>query len=335
MTEQQQQQQQQSSSRLDHSLTSMDWLYRFSTNKQPQQQQQHLQSDFLAALHSPQQPTHSSSSSSSSMTVFSPMPQSPLLLSTIPSIGNDLAIVNNTSTISPFLSNAVVDIDDDVVQLDVIAAPTARSVASSNAMFQTTDSTSANTTNTTSAVLVMPTPSVAMNSHFNQFGVGDHLSRPVQSQKQSTQVVSTPMLVAPLPQQQQQQQQQHQQHQQQTLHSAPTQLPPVATTTTVAAAPAAAVVVQSSQSSAQRAEPHRPIDLTAEYKGGDHGKRDGKPPYSYVNLITFAINSTPRRRMTLNEIYQWIVDNFKYYKNAGNGWKVSPITKQQQQQQQQ
>ena len=319
MTEQQQQQQQQSSSRLDHSLTSMDWLYRFSTNKQPQQQQQHLQSDFLAALHSPQQPTHSSSSSSS-MTVLSPMPQSPLLLSTIPSIGNDLAIVNNTSTISPFLHNAAVDIDDDVVQLDVIAAPTARSFASS------TDSTSANTTNTTSAVLVMPTPSVAMNSHFNQFGVGDHLSRPVQSQKQSTQVVSTPMLVAPLPQQQQQQQ---------TQHSAPTQLPPVATTTTVAATSAAAVVVQSSQSSAQRAEPHRPIDLTAEYKGGDHGKRDGKPPYSYVNLITFAINSTPRRRMTLNEIYQWIVDNFKYYKNAGNGWKVSPITKQQQQQQQQ
>lgn len=75
-------------------------------------------------------------------------------------------------------------------------------------------------------------------------------------------------------------------------------------------------------STAQRAEPHRPIDLNAEYKGGDHNRREGKPPYSYVNLITFAINSNPKKRMTLNEIYQWISDNFHFYKSAGNGWKV-------------
>lgn len=76
---------------------------------------------------------------------------------------------------------------------------------------------------------------------------------------------------------------------------------------------------------AQRAEPNRPIDLSAEYKGNDHGRREGKPPYSYVNLITFAINSTSKKRMTLNEIYQWISDNFNYYKSAGNGWKVMKL----------
>ena len=75
-------------------------------------------------------------------------------------------------------------------------------------------------------------------------------------------------------------------------------------------------------SSAQRAEPHRPVDLSAEYRGSDLGRREGKPPYSYVNLITFAINSTAKKRMTLNEIYQWISDNFHYYRKAGNGWKV-------------
>jgi hypothetical protein len=80
-------------------------------------------------------------------------------------------------------------------------------------------------------------------------------------------------------------------------------------------------------SAAQRAEPHRPIDLNAEYKGGDHNRREGKPPYSYVNLITFAINSTPKKRMTLNEIYQWISENFNFYKYAGNGWKVYNILK--------
>jgi len=79
----------------------------------------------------------------------------------------------------------------------------------------------------------------------------------------------------------------------------------------------------STESAAQRAEPNRPVDLNAEYKGGgEHNRRDGKPPYSYVNLITFAINSTPKKRMTLNEIYQWISDNFHYYRRVGNGWKV-------------
>uniref|UniRef100_A0A674PPI8 Forkhead box J3 n=1 Tax=Takifugu rubripes TaxID=31033 RepID=A0A674PPI8_TAKRU len=51
--------------------------------------------------------------------------------------------------------------------------------------------------------------------------------------------------------------------------------------------------------------------------------RDGKPPYSYASLITFAINGSQRKRMTLSEIYQWICDNFPYYREAGSGWKNS------------
>jgi len=50
--------------------------------------------------------------------------------------------------------------------------------------------------------------------------------------------------------------------------------------------------------------------------------RDSKPAYSYANLITFAINSSPEKRMTLSEIYQWICDKYPYYRDAGNGWKV-------------
>ncbi|KAK0056365.1 forkhead box protein J2-like isoform X1 [Biomphalaria pfeifferi] len=52
-------------------------------------------------------------------------------------------------------------------------------------------------------------------------------------------------------------------------------------------------------------------------------QRDGKPPYSYANLIMHAINSTSKKRMTLSEIYAWICDNFPYYKDVGNGWKNS------------
>lgn len=55
--------------------------------------------------------------------------------------------------------------------------------------------------------------------------------------------------------------------------------------------------------------------------------KDGKPPYSYASLITFAINSSPKKKMTLSEIYQWICDNFPYYREAGSGWKVRILFK--------
>ena len=71
-----------------------------------------------------------------------------------------------------------------------------------------------------------------------------------------------------------------------------------------------------------RKPPNSPLDTGATYEDADQSK-DGKPPYSYANLITFAINSSVKKKMTLSEIYQWICDNFPYYKEAGNGWKVN------------
>nr|CAB3254113.1 transcription factor protein [Phallusia mammillata] len=56
---------------------------------------------------------------------------------------------------------------------------------------------------------------------------------------------------------------------------------------------------------------------------GDGQGKDGKPPYSYANLITLAINSSDKKKMTLSEIYKWICENYPYYNDAGNGWKNS------------
>ncbi|PAA68342.1 hypothetical protein BOX15_Mlig011918g1 [Macrostomum lignano] len=51
---------------------------------------------------------------------------------------------------------------------------------------------------------------------------------------------------------------------------------------------------------------------------------DGKPPYSYANLIKFAINSSSGKKMTLKQIYEWISDTFPFYKESqNNGWKNS------------
>ena len=73
-----------------------------------------------------------------------------------------------------------------------------------------------------------------------------------------------------------------------------------------------------------RKGPNSPLDTNATLdETAGNPQKDGKPPYSYANLITFAINSSAKKRMTLSEIYQWICENFPYYKEAGNGWKVS------------
>uniref|UniRef100_A0A669BK81 Forkhead box protein M1 n=2 Tax=Oreochromis TaxID=8139 RepID=A0A669BK81_ORENI len=49
-----------------------------------------------------------------------------------------------------------------------------------------------------------------------------------------------------------------------------------------------------------------------------------RPPYSYMAMIQFAINSRKNRRMTLKEIYMWIEDNFSYYRDVAKpGWKNS------------
>lgn len=48
-----------------------------------------------------------------------------------------------------------------------------------------------------------------------------------------------------------------------------------------------------------------------------------RPPYSYMAMIQFAINSRKNRRMTLKEIYTWIEDHFPYFRQVAKpGWKV-------------
>ena len=74
-----------------------------------------------------------------------------------------------------------------------------------------------------------------------------------------------------------------------------------------------------------RKPPPSQIDLTARLdpiEAQAYRYQDAKPPYSYATLITYAINSSPKRKMTLNEIYTWICSNFPYYREAGTGWKV-------------
>ncbi|XP_053112607.1 forkhead box protein M1 isoform X2 [Hemicordylus capensis] len=55
-----------------------------------------------------------------------------------------------------------------------------------------------------------------------------------------------------------------------------------------------------------------------------HESFSERPPYSYMAMIQFAINSTEKKRMMLKDIYTWIEDHFPYFKHVAKpGWKNS------------
>ncbi|XP_007545038.2 forkhead box protein O3-like [Poecilia formosa] len=57
-------------------------------------------------------------------------------------------------------------------------------------------------------------------------------------------------------------------------------------------------------------------------------RRNAWGNYSYADLITQAIESSPEKRLTLSQIYDWMVRSVPYFKDRGDsnssaGWKVS------------
>ncbi|KAI8091930.1 hypothetical protein BDF21DRAFT_410522 [Thamnidium elegans] len=52
-------------------------------------------------------------------------------------------------------------------------------------------------------------------------------------------------------------------------------------------------------------------------------KLDEKPPFSYATLIAHAILSSEYRKLTLNEIYQWISEQYPCYSMNDHRWQNS------------
>ena len=48
-----------------------------------------------------------------------------------------------------------------------------------------------------------------------------------------------------------------------------------------------------------------------------------KPQHSYIGLIAIAILSSSEKKLVLADIYQYILDNFPYFRHRGPGWRNS------------
>ena len=63
-------------------------------------------------------------------------------------------------------------------------------------------------------------------------------------------------------------------------------------------------------------------------KQKNSSRRNAWGNLSYADLITQAIQSAPEQRLTLSQIYEWVVKNVPYFKDKGDsasssGWKVN------------
>ena len=62
-----------------------------------------------------------------------------------------------------------------------------------------------------------------------------------------------------------------------------------------------------------------------------YGRRNPWGPFSYAQLITQAISSSAEGRMTLHQIYEYLIYNFAYFAERRSneksaGWKVELVS---------
>ncbi|KAF9309633.1 Forkhead box protein J2, partial [Podila horticola] len=78
---------------------------------------------------------------------------------------------------------------------------------------------------------------------------------------------------------------------------------------------------QSIQQPHQQTSPQMMQDPSMAMSMDHMSKNSAKPAHSYSYLITTAIQGSPNQQMTLNDIYEWVMEHYPWYKTAVNGWK--------------
>ncbi|KAJ5267054.1 transcriptional regulator family: Forkhead [Penicillium angulare] len=65
------------------------------------------------------------------------------------------------------------------------------------------------------------------------------------------------------------------------------------------------------------------MESTEEIDYAQDSAKDLKPPYSYATLIAQAIFSSEEEKLTLNSIYNWIMERYAFYRHSQSGWQNS------------
>ncbi|VDP87178.1 unnamed protein product, partial [Echinostoma caproni] len=73
----------------------------------------------------------------------------------------------------------------------------------------------------------------------------------------------------------------------------------------------------------ENSQSHSSAQLQQQQQQQQQQSCHAKPPYSYISLITMAIQNSPVRMCTLSEIYQFIIDLFPYYRQHQQRWQNS------------
>ncbi|KAL7055968.1 hypothetical protein AAHC03_023033 [Spirometra sp. Aus1] len=64
-------------------------------------------------------------------------------------------------------------------------------------------------------------------------------------------------------------------------------------------------------------------DIDPEERQMFRRNQSARPPYSYTVLIYMSMEATKKTKITLNEIYAWVAENFAFYRNSEPTWKLA------------
>lgn len=67
------------------------------------------------------------------------------------------------------------------------------------------------------------------------------------------------------------------------------------------------------------------MESTEDIDYSSDAAKDLKPPFSYATMIAQAIFSNEEEKLTLSNIYNYIMKRYAFYRNSQSGWQVSGI----------